>query len=669
MRILGIWTVKEVHSLVAQIWSDSNKLVSLSGVSMKDRCWHGVGSPLVTTFDSDDFVEFLRNKHGATMPSTPDAFDPSISEITQPVVRIEAAFSRSNDCRAVDAQIRTASSERPGTEGIQIHKRGETPITIQDLEKVIQYLLSERIEPEKLSMEFTELLLVANHANYGVQLVLYSWGTRSMADDTCFSTLKGHRSVVYAVAAPDDNINCDDSIITASHNGIKRWHWCSNRCLKTMVHGDCVWNMDVSPNGSTIASGGDDNCIKLWDAETGRRIKTLGEHNNRVNCLAFSSDGRTLVSGSNDKTAKIWDVERAQWNSATGECIRTMKTDEEINIIAVSPDGTIAAGSNNCIKFWDSATGQLTRTLDGHAEYGWSFAFSPDGRTLVSGSADKTVKQWDVATGELIRTLSGHSGDIMDVAFARNGDVIVSGSTDKTVKVWNTHTHTHQFLATVNQLCSSPVAPDADIAINRTLCSDLARILLHFIATGLPRSFAMTLTRPAARVWLEDKFAKTDSKDADLGKLIKLFNACRCDRLIADFCSGAVSDVVLVDVTIDQLRQVVSRVASSQVAPRDLRITMAAPSSPVIRMSDGAIHDLHSAGVCHRDHKPENVMLREGHPVLVDFETASAVNATATGVNIGTFAFSAPEEIAAHKAVRGTQRDDGETLHENSGDL
>ncbi|KAG9397194.1 hypothetical protein J8273_1103 [Carpediemonas membranifera] len=66
-----------------------------------------------------------------------------------------------------------------------------------------------------------------------------------------------------------------------------------------------------------------------------------------------------------------------------------------------------------------------------------------------------------------------------------------------------------------------------------------------------------------------------------------------------------------------------------------------------------AIHDLHSAGVCHRDLKPENVMLRESHPVLVDFETASnmdAVNMTATGVNIGTLAFSAPEEIAARKA-------------------
>ncbi|KAG9396310.1 Protein kinase domain [Carpediemonas membranifera] len=76
-----------------------------------------------------------------------------------------------------------------------------------------------------------------------------------------------------------------------------------------------------------------------------------------------------------------------------------------------------------------------------------------------------------------------------------------------------------------------------------------------------------------------------------------------------------------------------------------------------------AIHDLHSAGICHRDLKPENVMLREGHPVLVDFETASnmdAVNATATatGFNIGTLAYSSPEENAARLArVKMTHRE------------
>ncbi|KAG9394756.1 WD domain, G-beta repeat [Carpediemonas membranifera] len=108
--------------------------------------------------------------------------------ITQPVVRIEAAFSHSDGCSVVDVQIRTASSEHPGPEGIQILKRGETPITVQDLEQVIQYLLSESIEPDTLTMELTEPAvtvsmvdgrLEADHENNRVKFALEAWNTRS----------------------------------------------------------------------------------------------------------------------------------------------------------------------------------------------------------------------------------------------------------------------------------------------------------------------------------------------------------------------------------------------------------------------------------------------------------------------------------------------------------
>ncbi|KAG9394798.1 Protein kinase domain [Carpediemonas membranifera] len=218
-----------------------------------------------------------------------------------------------------------------------------------------------------------------------------------------------------------------------------------------------------------------------------------------------------------------------------------------------------------------------------------SIAFSPDGRTLVSGPLNKTIKQWYVATGALIRTISGHDGKMMGVAFSRDGTTIVSGSSDTTAKVWSALPRTTQFQATVNQLCSSPVAPDADIAIDpgdsEVLPCDLTRIILHFLATGLPRSFTMTLTRPAARVWLEDKFAKTDSDDEGLAKLIKLYIACICDQNVADFCSGAVSNVFLVDATIDQLKQVVTHVTSNAV-PSSFTVTTADPATTVT-LTDG----------------------------------------------------------------------------------
>ncbi|KAG9392353.1 hypothetical protein J8273_5343 [Carpediemonas membranifera] len=587
--------------------------------------------------------------------------------ITQPVVRIEAAFSRSDDCRAVDAQIRTAISERPGPEGIQVRKRGETPITVQDLEQVVQYLLSAGIEPDTLTMELTEPAvtvtmvdgrLEADHEDGSVELALEAWNTRSTEPmaGVCIKTLTGHGKQVLGVATSPDGT------ITASPDGtVKQWDSATGQCIRTMKHECEVYAVAVSPDGSTIASGGRDNLVKLWDAATGQQTQTLSGHTEFVWRLAFSSDGRTLVSGSADKTAKVWDVERGQcrltltghghhvygvaispdgstiytgsvdstikqWSSATGACIRTMNHGAQVYSIAVSPDGAIvASGSDNAVKLWDPATGQLIPhiTLAGHsrdvprsafgqtAQVGgfgnragfampatpfghtrhtssvFGLAFSPDGRTLVAGSADKTIKQWG-ATGALIRTLSGHGDVVRSVVFSRDGSILVSGSSDNTVRLWSTLPRIPQFLA-VNQRCSSPVAPDADIAIDpgdsAALPCDLARILLHFLATGLPRSFTMTLTRPAARVWLENKFAKTDSEDAGLAKLVRCFNASLRDQVVSDLYSGAVSDVFLIDATVDQLRQVVTHV-SSHAVPSSFTVTTADPATTVT-LTDG----------------------------------------------------------------------------------
>nr|NCR81091.1 WD40 repeat domain-containing protein [Microcystis aeruginosa K13-10] len=76
-------------------------------------------------------------------------------------------------------------------------------------------------------------------------------------------------------------------------------------------------------------------------------------------------------------------------------------------------------------------------TLKGHDDLVTSVNFSPDGKTLVSGSWDKTIKLWNVETGQEIRTLKGHDSAVYSVNFSPDGKTLVSGSWDNTIKLWN----------------------------------------------------------------------------------------------------------------------------------------------------------------------------------------------------------------------------------------
>ncbi|NJN04300.1 MAG: WD40 repeat domain-containing protein [Leptolyngbyaceae cyanobacterium RM1_1_2] len=220
---------------------------------------------------------------------------------------------------------------------------------------------------------------------------------------------------------------------------LKVWHVKTGRLLKTLTgHYQKIYCTALSWDGKLIASGSADKRIKIWEVRTGKLLYSLGGlfsgHTDSVTGVAFSQDGHSLVSTSLDKTVRLWQLLSGK------ELVVCKKSSEPILLLSMSWNGCVFVygGQDSLLRIRQVKTGKLIKSIK--KERGSLLSIAIDGQgTSMATSRSKQITLSNFTNQETYR-LEGYNDVVNSLAFNADGQRLVSGGQDGTVRLWNLST-------------------------------------------------------------------------------------------------------------------------------------------------------------------------------------------------------------------------------------
>ncbi len=252
--------------------------------------------------------------------------------------------------------------------------------------------------------------------------------------------LRGHGSAIQSL-----QLNGDLAASSSADQLIRLWNYRTGQESRPLGgHLSAVNAVAFSPDGTLLASAGSDGSIRVWEVAGGRLLKTLRpgftdsvvnlatDQKLEYNAIVFLPDGQQLAAGGTDRRITVWE-----WNSS-----RRVKTitglTSALTALTLTPDKEwlVAGAEDGAVKLYrvdgvGTSFDVANQSLPVH-----SFAFSSGARHLAIGMVSSSVERLSAADGKTLRQFNGVGGDMHDVAFSPDGRTFVTGGDAYTPAVW-----------------------------------------------------------------------------------------------------------------------------------------------------------------------------------------------------------------------------------------